>query len=233
MKIDHPSHLLTESIFHAQVESNEYRLVYFGTKTCNASGEAAVAMPSWFADICDVDEVSYALTPVSLYKPYYVKTPISSGSPMTFVIAGGELNSIVSWQISALRKDKFALDSPIVVEQDKGDNVGYYNYKDFITKTDPNGQVIDFKFEGIVPGINTDVDGHIYCSVSKSGDLLTANVYKDSARSNLMITGTSFYRATQTKYYIAFEDGNGFVDCFIIVDYGQDDSSIKFKLTYP
>ncbi len=120
--IDHPLYPRNKVLKHSFVESPEMKNVYDGIVILDKKGEAMVKLPLYFESLNE--KFRYQLTPIGGNAPLlYIKKEINNNQ---FVIGGGHKNLKVSWQITGIRKDAYALKNPIIVEQDKGiDN----NYK--------------------------------------------------------------------------------------------------------
>lgn len=111
--IDHPADPQNKTLTHISVESDSYKNIYDGTTTVSANGEAVVQLPTWF-DALNKD-FRYQLTAIGAPGQLYVKREISGRE---FVI-GGPAGLKVSWQVTGVRKDAFALQHPLVVEKSK------------------------------------------------------------------------------------------------------------------
>src|SRR5690606_18275524 len=97
------------------VESDEVLNIYRGNVVCDASGNATITLPSYFAAINK--NFSYILTPVGAAAPeLHVKTEVNES---TFTIAGGKPNMKVSWQVTAQRNDIYMQENPFQPEQMK------------------------------------------------------------------------------------------------------------------
>jgi len=113
--IDHPSDPANKMLRHAAVESDEVLNIYRGNVVCDASGNAIITLPSYFAAINK--DFSYILTPVGAAAPeLHVKTEIIGDS---FTIAGGKPNMKISWQVTAERNDIYMQENPFQPEQMK------------------------------------------------------------------------------------------------------------------
>ena len=115
-KIDHPLDPKHKWLSHSFVESPDMMNVYNGNVTLDGAGSATVDLPSYF-DALNRD-YRYQLTPIGAAAPdLHVASEIKDNS---FTIAGGPANGTVSWQVTGIRKDAYAEEHPIVVEEDKG-----------------------------------------------------------------------------------------------------------------
>jgi hypothetical protein len=106
--IDHPFDPANKFLKHFAIESNEVLNMYRGTIQLNAYGEATVSLPNYFEAVNT--NFSYHLTAIGSAAPsLFVKQEISNNQ---FVIAGGQPNQKISWQITAERNDKFMAANP-------------------------------------------------------------------------------------------------------------------------
>lgn len=110
--IDHPLDA-RKVLNHACVEAPEYKTFYDGTVTLDARGRATVKMPRWFDALNH--ELRYQLTAVGAAAPgLHVAREYAKGG---FAIAGGASRQKVCWQVTAVRRDRWAKAHPLVVEQ--------------------------------------------------------------------------------------------------------------------
>jgi hypothetical protein len=126
-KIDHPLDPENMYLEHACVESSERKNVYDGTVVLDARGEAWIELPDWFEALnCDF---RYQLTPIGAPAPnLYIAQKIANGC---FAIAGGVPGMEVSWQVTGVRQDPYALAHPLQVEVEKPETErGYYLHPD-------------------------------------------------------------------------------------------------------
>ncbi len=123
-KIDHPLDPANKYLMHAAVESPELKNIYDGVVVLDTNGEALVELPQWFEALNR--DFRYQLTCIGGVALVYVADEISEGH---FRIAGGTPGLKVSWQITGVRKDAFAVAHPLVVEAEKtADERGRYLY---------------------------------------------------------------------------------------------------------
>lgn len=122
-RIDHPQDPDNKYLNHHFVESNEMKNVYDGTVVLDFSGTAVVSMPSYFE--AANSDYRYQLTAIGSAAPnLHVATKIANGS---FIIAGGQANQEVSWCVTGVRADKWALQNNPGVEIEKSDEEkGHY-----------------------------------------------------------------------------------------------------------
>ena len=111
--IDHPLDPARKVLNHACVESPEYKTFYDGVATLDRRGQATVRLPRWFDALNH--ELRYQLTAIGAAAPeLHVAREAKAGS---FAIAGGAPGQRVSWQVTGVRRDKWAKAHPITVEQ--------------------------------------------------------------------------------------------------------------------
>jgi len=114
-RIDHPLDPQNKYLSHSFVESPEMMNVYNGVVTLDGAGEAVVTMPTWFEALNK--DFRYQLTAIGAPGPnLYVAEEIADNR---FKIAGGKAGGKVSWQVTGIRHDAYALANPIRVEEDK------------------------------------------------------------------------------------------------------------------
>jgi hypothetical protein len=114
LAIDHPTDPDNEFLQQAEVVSDNLKAVYDGIVTLGADGAAIVQLPDYIESFCG--DFRYQLTCVGGYAPVYVSSKIEGSK---FAIAGGTSGLEVSWQITGLRKDKYAQANPLEVEKKK------------------------------------------------------------------------------------------------------------------
>jgi hypothetical protein len=112
--IDHPLDPSNKVLRHSFVESPDMKNVYDGVIALDEKGEAIVTLPDYF-EALNVN-FRYQLTTIGDYAPVYIKEKISDNK---FKIAGGKPGMEVSWLVTGSRCDVFALDRPIIVEEEK------------------------------------------------------------------------------------------------------------------
>lgn len=114
-KIDHPLDPENKYLSHSFVESPDMKNIYDGTVLLDANGEAYVILPHYFEALNR--NYRYQLTAIGASAPgLYIAEEISGNR---FKIAGGKPNMKVSWQVTGIRKDPFAENNRIIVEEDK------------------------------------------------------------------------------------------------------------------
>jgi hypothetical protein len=114
-QIDDPLDPANKYLSHAAVQSSEMKNVYDGVVTLDANGTATVTLPAWFEALNS--DFRYQLTAIGASAPnLYIAAEIKSNR---FTIAGGKLGIKVSWQVTGVRHDPYAVDNPLQVEADK------------------------------------------------------------------------------------------------------------------
>ncbi len=113
-KIDHPLDPKNKYLIHSFVESPEMMNIYSGNATTDGNGFVTVKLPAYF-EAANKD-FRYQLTTIGTFAQAIVKEKISGNK---FVIQTSTPNVEVSWQITAVRADKFANENRIVPEKEK------------------------------------------------------------------------------------------------------------------
>ena len=88
--------------------------IYNGVVTLSRRGDAVVKFPDWF-DALNRD-FRYQLTCIGGFAPVYIASEVSGNQ---FKIGGGRPGMRVSWQVTGVRKDAFANEHRIPVEENK------------------------------------------------------------------------------------------------------------------
>ncbi|MEA3494128.1 MAG: hypothetical protein U9R38_07080 [Candidatus Margulisiibacteriota bacterium] len=130
--IDHPVDPSSKVLRHSFVESPDMKNVYDGVIALDEKGEAVVTMPDYF-EALNVN-FRYQLTTIGDYAPVYIKEKISDN---TFKIAGGKPGMEVSWMVTGSRQDVYALENPIIVEEEK-ETKGVFLYPEGFNKEHAN-----------------------------------------------------------------------------------------------
>jgi hypothetical protein len=114
-KIDHPLDPDNKYLSHSFVESPTRANLYQGRQVLDSGGEATVTLPDWFEALNT--NFHYQLTSIGTPAPnLHIVDEITDNH---FRIAGGSPDAVVSWQVTATRKDQWALDNPLSVEGTK------------------------------------------------------------------------------------------------------------------
>jgi hypothetical protein len=113
--IDHPLDPANRYLRHSFVESSEMKNLYDGVAVCDGDGEATVSLPEWFGSL-NID-VRYQLTPIGSSAPdLHISEELQNNQ---FKLAGGSMGLKVSWQVTGVRRDAWAITNPILTEEDK------------------------------------------------------------------------------------------------------------------
>ena len=115
-RIDHPLDPEHKYLYHSFVESPDMMNIYNGVITLSRRGDAVVKLPDWFEALNS--EFRYQLTCIGGFAPVYIAHEVSGNE---FKIAGGRPGMKVSWQVTGIRKDSFANEHRIPVEENKPD----------------------------------------------------------------------------------------------------------------
>lgn len=113
-KIDHPLDPKNQYLIHSFVESPEMMNIYSGNATTDNNGYVTVTLPKYF-EAANKD-FRYQLTSIGSFSQAIIKEKISGNK---FVIQTSTPNVEVSWQITAVRADKFANENRIIPEKEK------------------------------------------------------------------------------------------------------------------
>jgi hypothetical protein len=123
-KIDHPLDPANKYLYHSFVESPDMMNVYNGNITTGADGEVTVTLPDYFEALNK--DFRYQLTVIGEFAQAIVYRKITNNR---FVIKTDKPNIEVSWQVTGIRKDKFAEQNRIPTEVEKtGEERGKYLY---------------------------------------------------------------------------------------------------------
>jgi hypothetical protein len=124
-RIDHPQDPYNKYLVHSFVESPDMMNVYNGNIETDSSGFATVELPLYF-DALNM-EYRYQLTVLGTFAQAIVSKEIKDN---VFVVQTDKPNVKVSWQVTGIRKDPYAVENRIEVEVDKvGDEVGTLLYQ--------------------------------------------------------------------------------------------------------
>ncbi|MFQ5453659.1 MAG: hypothetical protein ACE5D6_05680 [Candidatus Zixiibacteriota bacterium] len=121
-QIDHPLDPSNKYLYHSSVESPDMMNVYNGNIVTDLNGNAVVILPDYF-EVLNKD-FRYQLTVIGEFAQAIIADKISGNQ---FTIKTDIPNVEVSWQVTGIRKDKWAEDNRIQVEVDKSnDERGLY-----------------------------------------------------------------------------------------------------------
>ncbi|XSG77104.1 hypothetical protein ACP8Y2_08840 [Herpetosiphon llansteffanensis] len=114
-RIDHPLDPANQYLQHASVESDAMKTIYDGVAVLDRDGKAVVKLPDWFESLNG--DFRYQLTALNAPGPgLYIAAEIKQNQ---FTIAGGSAGSKVSWQVTGIRHDPYAVANPLQVELTK------------------------------------------------------------------------------------------------------------------
>jgi hypothetical protein len=122
LTIDHPQDPANKIFQHASVESSEMMNIYTGNVVTDQNGNALVKLPEWFESLNA--DFRYQLTVIGKFAQAIVSKEIANHE---FSISTNATFTKVSWQVTAVRHDAYALAHPLEVEKDKpAFERGYY-----------------------------------------------------------------------------------------------------------
>ncbi len=125
-EIDHPLNPENMVLRHSFVESPDMMNVYNGNVVTDAAGEAVVHLPDYF-EVLNKD-FRYQLTVIGEFAQAIIAEEIVHNR---FVIRSDKPNVKVSWQVTGIRKDRWAEENRIVVEEYKSPETrGFYIHPD-------------------------------------------------------------------------------------------------------
>jgi hypothetical protein len=108
-KIDHPLDPENKYLVHSFVESPEMLNVYSGNVVTDAGGMATVTLPDYFS--AANKDFRYQLTCIGVFAQAIVLEKIKGN---IFVIKTDKPNVEVSWQITAVRNDRYAQKNRVI-----------------------------------------------------------------------------------------------------------------------
>ena len=113
-KIDHPLDPLNKTLTYTSIESPDMMNIYNGNVTTDGNGEAIVKMPDYFEALNR--DFRYQLTVIGTFAQAIVLEKIKGNQ---FKIKSDKPHVEVSWQITGVRRDKYAEDNRPPVEETK------------------------------------------------------------------------------------------------------------------
>jgi hypothetical protein len=120
--VDHPLDPGNKYLRHSFVESPDMLNVHNGNVTTDDNGEAAVSLPSYF-EVLNQD-FRYQLTVIGQFAQAIVGQEIRANQ---FTIKTDQPRVRVSWQVTGIRRDPWAVANRIAVEEEKtGEDKGRY-----------------------------------------------------------------------------------------------------------
>jgi hypothetical protein len=122
MKIDNPIDPANQYLNQAAMYSPEMLNTYSGNVITDQGGFATVTLPGYVEALNS--DFRYQLTVVGQFAQAIVSSEIANGQ---FTIQTDKPGVKVSWQVTGVRQDAYALANPLAVEQDKlGAEAGLY-----------------------------------------------------------------------------------------------------------
>lgn len=113
--IDHPLDPKNKILYHSFVESPDMKNINDGVIILDSKGEAWVQLPNWFEALNG--DFRYQLTAIGSPGPnLYIAEEVNNNR---FKIAGGIAGMKVSWMVTGIRHDPFAMKHRIQVEVEK------------------------------------------------------------------------------------------------------------------
>ena len=113
-RIDHPLDPANKYLNHSVVESSDMMNIYSGNVITDGNGDATVVFPEYFSTLNR--DFRYQLTVIGQFAQAIVASEIARNR---FGIKTDKPNVRVSWQVTGIRQDAYALANPIQVEQEK------------------------------------------------------------------------------------------------------------------
>jgi len=117
-KIDHPLDPENKYLVHSFVESEDMMNVYNGNVVTDANGIVTVKLPDYFEAVNK--DFRYQLTVVGVFAQAIIKEKVKDNE---FVIQTNQPNVEVSWQVTGIRADPYAVQNrivPVIEKKDKG-----------------------------------------------------------------------------------------------------------------
>jgi hypothetical protein len=110
-QIDHPLDPDNQYLRHCSIESSERMNIYSGNVVTDDGGFAIVELPEYFEALNT--DFRYQLTVIGSFARAMIKEEVHNNQ---FVIQTDTPLTKVSWEVSGIRQDKYALDHPLAVE---------------------------------------------------------------------------------------------------------------------
>jgi hypothetical protein len=112
--VDHPLDPGNKYLRHSFVESPDMLTVHNGNVTTDADGEATVSLPDYFEALNQ--DFRYQLTVIGQFAQAIVEQEIGNNQ---FTIKTDQPRVRVSWQVTGIRQDPWAVANRIAVEEEK------------------------------------------------------------------------------------------------------------------
>ena len=136
-RIDHPLDPANKYLSHSFVESPEMLNIYNGAVTTNADGEAVVRLPDFFEALNR--DFRYQLTVIGQFAQAIVSREVADNC---FAVRTDKPRVKVSWQVTGVRRDAYAVANPVIVEEDKPEHErGFYLHPELFGEPDSRSLV--------------------------------------------------------------------------------------------
>jgi len=112
--IDHPLDPATKTLAHSFVESPDMMNIYNGTVTTDTNGEASVTLPEYMEALNQ--DFRYQLTVIGQFAQAIVAQEIKNNQ---FTIKTDQPRVKVSWQVTGIRQDPWAVAHRMAAEEEK------------------------------------------------------------------------------------------------------------------
>jgi len=123
-KIDHPLDPANKYLYHSFVESPDMMNIYNGNVATDGNGDAVVELQDWFEALNR--DFRYQLTVLGQFAQAIVASKVANHR---FAIKTDKPNVEVSWQVTGIRQDAWAIAHRIPVEELKPESErGFYLY---------------------------------------------------------------------------------------------------------
>jgi hypothetical protein len=191
-KIDHPLDPENKYLWHSFVESPDMMNIYNGNIVTDATGKAIVQLPDYFEALNM--EYRYQLTVIGSFAQAIINKEVAGNK---FEIATSTPNVKVSWQVTGIRHDAFAIKNriPNVVEKDAKDKGKYLNPEVY---NQPKTKAIGYTSEPAESSLNDTKPVALKTTVppTSGGSLDQAPIVPPAT--NKVATGGSLDQATIT-----------------------------------
>ena len=149
IRIDHPADPDNQTLRHYPVYTPEMKTIYDGVVTTDSEGFATVQLPDYFEDMNE--NFRYHLTVIGVFAQAIVAEKVTNNQ---FVIQTDQPQVEVSWQVTGIRKDPYALANRRPSAQPKtGHEVGTYIHPEVY---DPNYEAEPVEVEELNIGRNNE-----------------------------------------------------------------------------
>jgi hypothetical protein len=132
--MDDPLDPTNKVLRHAAVEAPEMKNMYDGVVVLDGKGEAWVQLPKYFTALNK--SYRYQLTNIGGFAPTFIAEEVTNNN--RFKIAGGKPGMKVSWLVTGERRDPWAEDHPLVVEEAKPERDRGSVYYSKVAGADPD-----------------------------------------------------------------------------------------------